>query len=55
MKVMVVGATGYVGARLVPLLIKEGHNVSCVVINPEKLLHKNWHNVEIIKLSLIHI
>jgi uncharacterized protein YbjT (DUF2867 family) len=55
MKVMVVGATGYVGARLVPLLIKEGHNVSCVVRNPEKLLHKNWHNVEIIKGDVLDI
>ena len=44
MNIMVLGATGYVGARLVPLLVAEGHRVSCFVRNPAKLIQKNWNN-----------
>ncbi|WNH11768.1 SDR family oxidoreductase [Thalassobellus suaedae] len=31
MKILVTGATGYIGKRLIPLLINEGHQVVCVV------------------------
>ena len=31
MKVLVTGATGYIGKRLIPLLINNGHEVICVV------------------------
>ncbi len=30
-KILLTGATGYIGKRLLPLLIKEGHEVTCVV------------------------
>ncbi len=31
MKILVTGATGYIGKRLIPLLINDGHNVVCAV------------------------
>ncbi len=37
MHCLVIGATGYVGARLVPRLLAEGHSVRCLVRDPAKL------------------
>lgn len=31
MKILVTGATGYIGKRLIPLLIQEGHDIVCTV------------------------
>ncbi|MFD2550682.1 SDR family oxidoreductase [Bizionia sediminis] len=31
MKILVTGATGYIGKRLIPLLVQDGHQVVCVV------------------------
>ena len=31
MKILVTGATGYIGKRLIPILINEGHHVVCAV------------------------
>ena len=42
MKVAVLGATGYVGGRLVPHLVDSGHDVVCVSRNPQRLANRSW-------------
>ncbi len=44
--VTVVGATGYIGGRLVPRLLEAGHRVRCLVRSPEKLAGYPWHGNE---------
>lgn len=41
-RVTVIGATGYVGGQLVPRLIQQGHQVTCIVRNREKLQNRPW-------------
>ena len=46
--VLVTGATGYVGGRLVSKLVKMNYNVRVLARNPERLINKTWYsNVEI--------
>lgn len=48
--VCVLGATGYVGGRLVPRLVAEGHRVRCLVRSPGKLAEVGWRDdVEVVK------
>ena len=42
MRIAVTGATGYIGGRLVPRLLAEGHDVVCPVRNPAKLEGRSW-------------
>jgi uncharacterized protein YbjT (DUF2867 family)/uncharacterized protein YndB with AHSA1/START domain len=42
MKVAVLGATGYVGGRLVPELLAEGHEVRCLARNPDRFRGVEW-------------
>lgn len=41
--VLVCGATGYVGGRLVPRLLDEGYRVRCLVRSPDKLQLFPWY------------
>jgi uncharacterized protein YbjT (DUF2867 family) len=43
-RVLVTGATGYVGGRLVPTLLERGHAVRCLVRTPDKLAPADWRN-----------
>ena len=42
MKVAIIGATGYVGGRLVPELLKAGHEVRCLARTPNRLDGVPW-------------
>ena len=51
MRVAVSGATGYVGGRLVPALLEQGHTLLCLARNPRKLDDRLWRgdpDVEIV-------
>ena len=42
MLVLVTGATGYIGGRLVPRLLQAGYRVRCLVRDPERLQGRPW-------------
>jgi len=47
--ILVTGATGYIGGRLVPRLLALGCRVRCLVRDPARLQGRPWHNaVEIV-------
>lgn len=49
-RVCVTGATGYIGSRLVPKLLEHGHDVRCLVRDPDKLTQASWaRDVEIVR------
>ena len=54
MKILVTGATGYVGGRLVRLLLEEGHDVRVLVRDPTRVLGRSWHpHVEVMTGDLV--
>ncbi len=49
-KVLVTGASGYIGGRLVPELLASGHQVRCLARTPSKLDDNSWRDdVEVVK------
>lgn len=44
-RVLVVGATGYVGGRLVPRLLEQGHEVHVLVRDPHRIEGRSWANL----------
>ncbi|NDL58661.1 SDR family oxidoreductase [Phytoactinopolyspora mesophila] len=50
MRVLVAGATGYIGTRLVPRLVADGHEVRCLARDPRKLRDLPWSaDVEVVR------
>jgi len=47
--ILVTGATGYIGGRLVPRLLAVGHRVRCLSRNPERLAGRPWPRVDVVK------
>jgi uncharacterized protein YbjT (DUF2867 family) len=48
--VLVTGATGYIGGRLVPRLLEAGHRVRCLVRDPARLQGRDWlPQVEVVR------
>jgi uncharacterized protein YbjT (DUF2867 family) len=55
MKILLTGATGYIGKRLLPILVKKGHHVICCVrdkdrFNPSKSIRDK---IEIVEVDLL--
>jgi uncharacterized protein YbjT (DUF2867 family) len=44
MRVLVTGATGYIGGRLIPALLDAGHDVRCLARNPHRLDDQPWRD-----------
>lgn len=42
MKILVTGATGYIGGRLIPQLLEKGYGVRAFVRDPKRLRGKKW-------------
>jgi len=47
-KVLVLGASGYIGANLVPRLVEHGHRVRAAARRPEPLTARGWRGVEVV-------
>jgi len=61
MKILLTGATGYIGKRMLPELVKMGHQIVCCVrdiqrFNPPKDLKDNIEIIEVdfLKTNTIH-
>jgi len=53
--VLVTGATGYVGGRLVPRLLAAGYRVRCLVRDPTRLEGRAWRSqVEVVAGDVLH-
>jgi uncharacterized protein YbjT (DUF2867 family) len=54
MRVLVTGATGYIGGRLVPYLLERGHEVVCAARTPAKLDDRPWRgDVEVARVDVL--
>lgn len=52
-RVLVTGATGYIGGRLVPRLLEAGYPVRCLVRDASRLEGRSWEGVEIIQGDML--
>ena len=54
MNVLVTGATGYVGGRLIPRLLERGHRVRVLVRDPRRIGGRPWADqVEVVTGDLL--
>jgi uncharacterized protein YbjT (DUF2867 family) len=50
--ILVIGATGYIGGRVVPRLIEKGHKVRVLVRDPQKVADRGWKGIDIVRGNL---
>jgi len=54
--ILITGATGYVGGRLVPKLLKKGYKIKLLARNPERLKDRSWYKqVEIFEGDVLKL
>jgi uncharacterized protein YbjT (DUF2867 family) len=56
MKILVTGATGYIGKRLIPLLLNDGHKIICPVRDKKRAENyfKEQKNIELIEADFLN-
>jgi uncharacterized protein YbjT (DUF2867 family) len=52
-KILLTGATGYVGGRLLPRLLDGGYCVRCAARQPQRLSHITHSNAEVVQADLL--
>lgn len=55
MNILLTGATGYIGKRLLPILVAQGHHVICCVRDPKRFNPPDslLSNIEVLKIDLL--
>lgn len=55
MKILLTGATGYIGKRLLPLLLEQGHEVICCVRDKNRFYYpvKETKNIQLIEVDFL--
>ncbi len=55
MKILITGSTGYIGKRLIPILLNEGHKLVCAARGIDRLknLFPNQKNIEFIEVDFL--
>lgn len=55
MRILLTGATGYIGQRLLLILLEEGHEVICCVRDPKRFNYQNFpkKNIQVIKTDFL--
>ena len=55
MRILITGATGYIGKRLIPILLNEGHSLVWTVRDIARVEHQysNEKNIELIEADFL--